>query len=112
MADIQARTVSRPWGPNNPVWQLYAYGSFEALLNGENRPTLVYVLALVGDDGMETDGDPTRDGSGADNPGKDVLAIRGDAYTSAGGRAAIDMLVRRQPDGSVRTLSWRRIQVP
>ena len=38
----------RPWGANNPRWQLFAYGP----LGG------AYVIVWAGDDPAETDGDP------------------------------------------------------
>jgi hypothetical protein len=110
-AEMDARTTLRPWGANNPRWQPYAYGGFNEL-SGSTRfsgtATPLYVLALVGDDGGESDGDPLRDGS-ADDPGAGVVVIRGDAFHANGGRATVEMIVARLPDGSVGIRSWRQI---
>ena len=41
-ADMDAVTDERPWGPNNPRWQLYAYGTLTELMPTEtiNSPYL------------------------------------------------------------------------
>src|SRR5438445_4663554 len=31
-SDLDAATPQRPWGPNNPRWQLYAYGNLRNML--------------------------------------------------------------------------------
>lgn len=109
-AEMNESTSGRPWGANNPHWQAYAYGSYEALTGrGPGSPSSMYVVALVGDDGLETDGDPLRDGGGADNPGAGVLLIRAVAFGASGAYAAVETTVARQDGGGVRVLSWRQL---
>ena len=110
-AQMNAATIRRPWGANNPRWQPYAFGPFESLTGQErSSAAALYVLALVGDDGLETDGDPLRDGSGASNPGLDILLIRGEAFSAAGAHAAVEATVGREPaSGRVRVFSWRSL---
>ena len=66
-ATSQANGEPRPWGANNPRWQLFAYGP----LGG------AYVIVWAGDDPAETDGDPGRD---------DVLGNPGAGYRGASRR--------------------------
>jgi hypothetical protein len=108
---MNVSTAGRPWGPNNPRWQPYAYGSYSALIGrpSGSRPSL-YVIALVGDDGLETDGDPFHDGGGVDNPGVGILRIRAEAFGTSGAHAIVETMVGRQDDGgSVHVLSWRQL---
>lgn len=109
--EMDASTARRPWGPNNPRWEPYAYGSYGALI-GRPSGTLpsLYVVALVGDDGLETDGDPLRDGGGPDNPGAGVLLIRAEAFAANGAHAIVETTVGREgAGGRLRVLSWRQL---
>jgi hypothetical protein len=109
-AEMNESTSRRPWGVNNPHWQVYAYGSYEALTGTPPGPlSSMYVIALVGDDGLETDGDSMRDGGGTDNPGGDVLLIRAVAFGASGAYAAIETTVGRRDGDGVRVLSWRQL---
>lgn len=109
-AEMNESTSRRPWGANNPHWQAYAYGPYETLTGSLPGPlSSMYVIALVGDDGLETDGDPLRDGGSADNPGAGVLLIRAVAFGASGAYAAIETTVARQDGGGVRVLSWRQL---
>jgi hypothetical protein len=109
LAEMNMATAGRPWGPNNPRWQMYAHGPFEALAGRPTgAPASVYVLAFVGDDGLETDGDPLRDGT--DGPGAGVLLIRAEAFGASGSHAVIETTVgRREGDDRIRVLSWRQL---
>jgi hypothetical protein len=70
----------------------------------------LYVVALVGDDGLETDGDPLRDGGGPDNPGAGVLLIRAEAFAANGAHAIVETTVGREgAGGRLRVLSWRQL---
>src|SRR5581483_2951388 len=55
---MDAVTVERPWGRNNPRWRLYAYCPLQSLLPADAASSPFYVLLLVGDDGAENDGNP------------------------------------------------------
>src|SRR5688572_13696781 len=53
-----ANAESRPWGANNPVWRLFAFGWLG---------TQTYVIAWAADDSAENDGNPAVDGDSATN---------------------------------------------
>lgn len=94
------RTVSvveRPWGANNPVWQPFLYGPPDRL--GLAPADAAYVIVWVGDDGVEDDGDPLRDGGGALGQGRWMVRLRSVAIGARGARAAVEaLLVRRCED--------------
>jgi hypothetical protein len=101
-------TVERPWGPNNPRWQLYAYSPLQTMLPAGAASSPFYVLLLVGDDGAENDGDPGVDGGPpaggeASNPGAGRLVLRAEAFGPGGAHGAVELAIRR----SVHVLSWR-----
>ena len=106
-ADLNAVTPQRPWGANNPRWQLYAYGNLNNMLQGHRIDSPFYVLVMVGDDPSETDGKPFEDG--IDTPGAGVLALRAVALGPRGVRRTIEMTVVRAAAG-VRILSWREVR--
>ena len=58
-ATTVANGEPRPWGPNNPVWRLYAFGWLGSR---------TYVMVWAGDDSAENDGDPLKDGGGVGIP--------------------------------------------
>jgi hypothetical protein len=115
--DMDAVTSQRPWGVNNPRWQLYAYGNLREMMPSGTVNSPYYVVAMVGDDPSENDGNPMQDGSSEDNPGSGVLAIRAEAFGPGGAHNVIEATVAR-PDESaagivpagVRILSWREVR--
>jgi Tfp pilus assembly protein PilX len=122
-ADLVAVTSDRPWGPNNPVWRLYAYRSFSDMLPGNAVDSSFYVVVMVGDDPSENDGNPLQDGTtpcaagqtgldGSCNPGSGVVALRGEAFGPRGAHRAVDVTVTRSDtaEPGVRVLSWRAIR--
>ncbi len=112
-ADLDAVTPDRPWGVNNPRWRLFAYGPLRSLQPAGAIESPFYVVAMVGDDPAETDGDPSRDGVDASNPGTGVVAIRGEAFGPRSAHAIVEATVARVLDGggaplpAVRRLTWR-----
>jgi hypothetical protein len=106
LADMTAHANKepRPWGANNPRWQLFAYGPLGP----------AYVMAWAGDDPAENDGDPTKDGDPATNPGAGVLMLRAEAFAAAGGHKVVEAMVRHSiaPTGepTVQMLSWQEIR--
>ena len=95
----------RPWGANNPVWRLFAFGRV-----GQST----YVIAWVGDDPAENDGDPLIDGGGVSNPGDGILAVRAEAFGVAGAHTVLEATVRQDTEGPgvpmVRMLSWQEVR--
>lgn len=86
-AERAAVTLERPWGPNNPFWQLYLFGPLSSLATFR-FPSSTYLLVWVADDGRETDGRPEIDGGGV--VGRHVLRARAVAVGSDGARASVD----------------------
>ena len=95
----------RPWGANNPVWRLFAFGRV-----GQRT----YVIAWVGDDSAENDGDPLTDGGGESNPGAGILAVRAEAFGVGGAHTVLEATIRQDAESSgipmVRMLSWHEIR--
>jgi hypothetical protein len=106
--DRIAVTTERPWGANNPFWQLYLFGPLASF--GEYRFAAdIYVLAWVADDGRETDGQPQIDGGNA--AGRHVLRARAMAVGRDGGRRIVDAeLVRVCLDGRAACEPGIRVQ--
>jgi hypothetical protein len=103
-------TRERPWGQNNPRWQLFAHGPF-ADLGPVARPASCYLAVWIADDGGEEDGEPLVDAMEA-APGHGVLRIRAEAFGSMGSRRAIEAeLVRSCPGEATETCPARiRVQ--
>jgi len=108
-ADMDAVTAQRPWGPNNPRWQLYAYGRLKDLLPNESIDSPYYVSVLVGDDPSETDARPLEDGESA---GAGILVLRAESFGPRGVHRSVEMTVARPAAGQagLRVLSWREVR--
>jgi len=103
--DFNAAGEDRPWGPNNPRWQLYGYGR----LPGDSR---VYAVVWVADDPSETDLDPLTDGGegeGAENAGRGRLSLTAHGYGLAGTRRVVEATIARS-DLGLRLISWREVR--
>jgi hypothetical protein len=105
---MNAITLDRPWGVDNPRWQLYAYGRLRDLVPGGTIVSDDYVAVLVADDQGENDGDPLADGAEPDNPGRGVMVLRAEAFGPRGRRHGVEATVAQTP-GGVRIRSWRAI---
>jgi hypothetical protein len=93
--ELQAETDSADlWGPNNPRWQLFAWGPVSQLLDNSAIDSPMYVAVWVADDPADgpsagaTDGDPLLDANG-------TLTIRAEAYGPGGTRKIIEVTVAR-----------------
>jgi type IV pilus assembly PilX-like protein len=93
--EMNANSSERPWGTNNPRWHLYAYGNLNDMLPTGTINSPFYVVLFVGDDPSETDGDPTKDGAAANNPGSGVLAMRAEAFGPRGAHKVIEVTLAR-----------------
>ena len=109
--DVQIRAITsdRPWGANNPRWQLFAYGRLAAIASGVQWPQPHYVVLLVGDDPAETDDDPERDEEDAGRPGAGVVMVRAEVFGPRRSHRALEAAVARHP-GGLRTLTWREVR--
>jgi hypothetical protein len=120
--EMDAVTADRPWGSNNPRWQLYAYGPLASLQPGSiNSP--FYVVALVAYDPSENDDNPLADGASpcaagelpvglppSCNPGSGVLEVRGEAFGPRGVHRTVSATIARTAPSTLRVLSWREMR--
>jgi hypothetical protein len=87
--DITRVTAERPWGINNPRWQLFGYGTDAMLMTGS--PSIpfslpqgrTYLVVLIGDDADEKDGDPGSDAA-VGEIGHDVVDLEGHVFGARG----------------------------
>jgi hypothetical protein len=107
-AQIDATTAERPWGVNNARWQLYGSGWLRDLTPGAEAPH-VYVVVWIGDDPLETDGDPLVDDGNPAGSGHQTVLLRSVAHAAYSVRRQIEVVARRE-DGVIRLTSWREIR--
>jgi len=108
VARMNAVTAERPWGVNNPRWQLYGWGWLRDLLPQAAEVPYAYVVVWIGDDPLETDGDPVTDDVDVNAAGHDVVLLRAAAFAGYSVRRRIEVAARRDA-GVVRITSWREI---
>ena len=93
---VDTSKPGRPWGPNNPVWNLYAYGKLSDMMPTGTINSPFYVVVLVADDPGENDGKPLVDGTdGTVNPGTGVVSLRAEAFGPRGAHKVIEITVAR-----------------
>ena len=107
--DLSAVTADRPWGVNNARWQLYASGWLGQLVSVPADVPHVYVVVWIGDDPLETDGDPLADAGDTAAPGHDVVVLRAMAFAAYSVRRRIEVVARRA-DGRAWITSWRELR--
>jgi hypothetical protein len=93
--DMDAVTEDRPWGKNNPRWNLYAYGPVAEMIPTGTINSPMYVIVWVADDQSENDDDPTVDGNAQTNPGTGVLALRAEAFGPGSTHKVVEITVAR-----------------
>lgn len=116
LAQLNATTRERPWGTNNPQWQLFAYGPM-AQLAPLSRPAPCYVAVWLADDGREEDGDPLVDAPAAEDPGHGIVRVHAEAFGVAGSRRVIEAELARicpRPGDEaclpgIRVQSWKEL---
>jgi hypothetical protein len=92
---MDANSEDRPWGANNPRWNLYAYGPINQIVPTGTVNSNMYVIVWVGDDQSENDNDPSVDGNAQTNPGMGVLALHAEAFGPRGTHKYIEVTVSR-----------------
>lgn len=107
-SQMDAVTDVRPWGANNPRWQLYAFGPVASLLPGDEIASRAYVVVWAGDDGAEVDGDPLRDGMPG-RPGHGVLTLRAEAFGPGRAHRTLEATFARA-DAALRAVAWRELR--
>ncbi len=117
-AQMAAVTPLRPWGADNPHWRPFLYGPLASLAPFSQAPP-VYLVVWLADDARETDGNPARDATAPEAPGRGVLRARADAFGERGSRRSVEAeLVRvcRIHGGvetclpGIRVQSWRDVR--
>ena len=109
--ELSAVTVDRPWGSNNPIWQLYAHAPAAALSPSGEIDAQAYIVVWVADDPLDNDGLPLIDGddAGATNPGRGLVQLRAQAYGPDRAVHTIEVTLRRAAS-RVHILSWRDLR--
>jgi hypothetical protein len=95
LSDMNTSTEDRPWGPNNPRWNLYAYGPLNTIVPTATVNSQIYVIVWVADDQSENDNDPTTDGNAQSNPGSGVMAMHAEAFGPGGIHKVIEITVAK-----------------
>jgi Tfp pilus assembly protein PilX len=98
--DMDASTMDRPWGKNNPRFRLYAWGPVNDLIPTDTVNSPYYVAVWIGDDAAENDGNPSKDGDApvngaASNPGVGVLTLRAEAFGPGGTHHVIEATIAK-----------------
>jgi hypothetical protein len=89
------------WGPDEPRWQLFAWGRAGDLAPGVLNSG-VYVAVWAADDERDGDGDAARDANGR-------VMLRGEAFGAARGRCGVLAIVGREVAAPtpLRLIDWR-----
>ena len=113
LAEMEASTADRPWGVNNPRWNLYAYGPLNAISSAGTINSAMYVAVWVADDSSENDNDPTTDGASSVNPGSGVITIHAEAFGAGATHKVLEATLARPADpstGGNQMIAWREIR--
>ena len=113
LAEMDASTADRPWGVNNPRWNLYAYGPLDAIVSTGTIDSAMYVAVWVSDDTSENDDDPTTDGADPLNPGSGVITIHAEAFGADAAHKVLEATLGPSSDpsaGGNQVIAWREIR--
>ena len=98
-ADMDASTMDRPWGKNNPRFRLYAWGPVNDLIPTGTLNSPFYVAVWIADDAAENDDNPSKDGdpspSGNPNTGFGVLTLRAESFGPMGAHHVIETTISK-----------------
>lgn len=96
---MDAWTPERPYGTNNPRWQLVAHAPLSEIIETGTIVSPMYVAVWIADDIGETDGDPTLDGGAPvgtpENLGRGILMIRAESFGPAGAKSMLEVTVAK-----------------
>jgi len=95
IAEMEAVTEDRPWGKNNPRWQLYAHGLANDLVPTGTLNSNMYVVVWVGDDPSDNDDNPLVDGNAQTNPGTGVITLHAEAFGPGGAHKVVEVTLAR-----------------
>jgi hypothetical protein len=112
-AELDAFSTDRPWGANNPRWQLFGHARFNDLMSGDSQPLPCEVVVWVGDDPAELDADPQRDSQtsadGTDRPGAGIVVVRAESFGIRSAHRVLTMSVGHPlaQGAEPRIVAWR-----
>jgi Tfp pilus assembly protein PilX len=93
--EMNTSTEDRPWGLNNPRYQLFAYGPSNTFIETGTLNSPFYVIVWVADDPSENDNDPTKDGNAVTNKGTGVITLRAEAWGGRGAHRILEVTLTR-----------------
>jgi Tfp pilus assembly protein PilX len=105
--EVQGRAHGgRSWGPDTPVWQIFAWGPVNSWLPAGRIDSPLYVVAWIADDPDDGDGNPYVDANG-------FLELHVHALGPRGGRRVVGAIVERPAGGSLadtKVRGWRDVR--
>jgi hypothetical protein len=99
--ESDGRDGAAVFGADSPQWRLYAHAPIRDLLPAPRIDLPIYLVVWVADDGMDGDGDGSRDANR-------TILVHAQAFGSSGARRAVEAAVRRSADGRLTLLGWHR----
>ena len=107
IAEMDAITADRPWGPDNPRWRLHAYGLLDGMVSTRTINSNMYVALWVADDQSDGDNDPLTDSNHS-------VALHAESFGPGGVHKILEVNVGRAgtpeaPNG-VKVLAWRELR--
>ena len=88
------------FGADSPQWRLFAHAPIQNLA-ASVAPVPVYLVVWVADDGMDGDGDPSRDAN-------QRVIVHATALGAGGTSRSVEAAIGRTPEGVLRLRSWHR----
>jgi hypothetical protein len=102
--DLQQQADRGPFGPNNPVWRLVAYGPISRLMGASGSRSSAYMAVWAADDPSDADDNPVVDANG-------VISVLALAMGRANSRRSVELRLARLPGRvGARVLSWRELR--
>jgi hypothetical protein len=97
--DMDTWTPDRPYGVNNPRWNLFAYAPLANIIETGTIASPMYVVVWVADDFGETDNNPTVEGGppvgSPENKGRGILLLRAEAFGPGGAHSTLEVTIAR-----------------
>ncbi len=103
MRQSASQLVSGPsvFGPDAPVWRLFAHAHFSAMLPAGTPAPPAYLVVWVADDGWDGDGDVSADSNSR-------VLVHAEAFGGHGAHRSVSGVVLRDEDGVMRVMTRRR----
>jgi hypothetical protein len=107
-AEMNAWSTDRPYGPDNPRWNLFAYAPLTQIIETGTVASPLYVVVWIADDIGENDHNPLSDGGlpvldsplqpnelPPTNRGRGILMLRAEAFGPGGSRSGLEVTIKR-----------------